>query len=119
MKIPQFLKTFLKKREEEETFEPTEISPGDIERIEEIKKWLKEGKTEEWIYKEMKKMGYIDYHIDFLLRKATGRKEERPPEELLERKRLRELKKKEIRDTLIAVAILAIVIFIISKLKGG
>jgi hypothetical protein len=68
IKLPQLVKP---KKIEEEAFK-YELEPGDVEIVKEIKAWIKEGKTEHEIVKQLEASGFLDYHIDFLMKAATG-----------------------------------------------
>ena len=105
--------------QEELAVERTEISAGDIERIDEIKSWLKAGKTEQWSEKELERLGYNEYHIDFLMRAATGRREPRLPESLIKAKDERRKQKRRVGYELATLAACAVVLYLFSSLWGG
>ena len=50
-----------------------ELAYGDTERVQEIKKWLKQGKKVPEIRKTLVGLGYSSYHIAILLEGATGK----------------------------------------------
>ena len=117
MKIP-FIWRFLEKREEA-AFVPTEVSPGDIERIDEIKQWLKEKKKEQWIEEKLKKMGYNQFHTDFLMRKATGRKEPKLPEDLIKRKEERKKQKRRVKYEIMTIIVAIILLYLFLRMGMG
>lgn len=97
--------------------ETWEISPGDLERIEEIKEMLRSGKREEEIKHELKSRGYLDYHIDFLIARATGKKRDIP---VVVIEKPKEDKQKAIRFYLmiaLAIGALALGIYLAIVLK--
>ncbi len=51
-----------------------ELSVGDEQRITEIKTWIKSGMTIPEVKEELADLGYNNYHIAFILEKATGKK---------------------------------------------
>ncbi len=50
-----------------------ELADGDLERIQEAREFLKQGKTEDEVKKVLTEQGFIPYHVQFIVDIASGR----------------------------------------------
>ena len=88
-----------------------ELSAGDTKRVEEIKAWMKKGMKVPQVRKRLEELGYNDYHIAFLLEKATGQKFVPPkPVVIISQRRL-----KLIGEAVAALAVIGVVAWLILR----
>ncbi len=92
----------------------SELEDGDLERIQEAKQMLAEGKTEDSLKSHFEERGFIPYHIQFIIDIAAGRipLEEEMDENL--RARAATEKKHRRQNTIIALLVGGVVLAVIA-----